>query len=378
MAVYRPKYRDPKTKKLRQSAVYWYDFVRAGRRYRGSTELENKRKAETFEDAKKTSVAMGNVGIVDREPAPVLKDFGKLFMKQIEMDCASKPATIQFYRIKLKRLLENPTLADARLNAIDESMIETYKRGRRQSLSTHGKAFSPASVNRELATLRRLLRMAHDWKKLDRVPKIKLLRGETSREFFLNRLLEPKYLEALPESMRDFAAFLIDTGLRVGEALKLEWPAANLREKPGYIRVLAGDSKNHKPRTVPLTDRAREILRKRHQRSGIVFRNADGAPFYHTWLDQQHAAVRTTLKLPADFVLHSLRHTFGTRLGESGADAFTIMKLMGHSTITVSQKYVHPSTDAMQAAIRGMSESGVPKVFTKVVSLKKRALAASA
>jgi integrase len=112
-------------------------------------------------------------------------------------------------------------------------MLETYKRGRRQSLSTHGKAFSPASVNRELATLRRLLRMAHDWKKLDRVPKIKLLRGETSREFVLMRLLEPKYLEALPAAMRDFGVFLIDTGLRVGEALKLEWPAVNLREKPG-------------------------------------------------------------------------------------------------------------------------------------------------
>jgi integrase len=136
--------------------------------------------------------------------------------------------------------------------------------------------------------------------------------------------------------------------------------------------VLAGDSKNHKPRTVPLTDRAREILRKRHQRSGVVFRNVDGGPFYHTWLDQQHATVRATLKLPADFVLHSLRHTFGTRLGESGADAFTIMKLMGHSTITVSQKYVHPSTDAMKAAIRGMSESALPKVSTKVVKMQKQ------
>jgi hypothetical protein len=53
----------------------------------------------------------------------------------------------------------------------------------------------------------------------------------------------------------------------------------------------------------------------------------------------------TVLKLPTDFVPHSLRHTFGTRLGESGADAFTIMKLMGHSTITVSQRYVHPSPE---------------------------------
>ena len=41
--------------------------------------------------------------------------------------------------------------------------------------------------------------------------------------------------------------------------------------------------------------------------------------------------------MPADFVLHSFRPTYGTRLGETGADAFTIMKLMGHSSVTISQ-----------------------------------------
>jgi integrase len=55
--------------------------------------------------------------------------------------------------------------------------------------------------------------------------------------------------------------------------------------------------------------------------------------------------------MPADFVLHSFRHTFGTRLGETGADAFTIMRLMGHSTVTVSLRYVHPSPEAMENAV---------------------------
>jgi integrase len=57
------------------------------------------------------------------------------------------------------------------------------------------------------------------------------------------------------------------------------------------------------------------------------------------------------LKQSADFVLHSFRHTYGTRLGEAGADAFTIMKLMGHSSVTVSQKYVHPSPESMERAV---------------------------
>jgi len=60
------------------------------------------------------------------------------------------------------------------------------------------------------------------------------------------------------------------------------------------------------------------------------------------------------LKLPNEFVPHSLRHTFGTRLGEAGADAFTIMKLMGHSTITVSQRYVHPSPESVELAVGRM------------------------
>jgi integrase len=60
-----------------------------------------------------------------------------------------------------------------------------------------------------------------------------------------------------------------------------------------------------------------------------------------TSLDHLHAKVREALKMPADFVVHSLRHTMLTRLGMLGVDAFTIMKIAGHSSITISQRYVH-------------------------------------
>ena len=55
-----------------------------------------------------------------------------------------------------------------------------------------------------------------------------------------------------------------------------------------------------------------------------------------------------------EFVPHSLRHTFGTRLFESGADAFTILTLRGHSSITVSQRYLHPSPEAVELAVGRM------------------------
>ena len=294
--------------------VYWYEFEFKGRRVRESTHQGNQNLAKTMESARRTQLAKGEVGLIDKEPAPTLKEFAPLFMKQIAMDCASKTATITFYQSKTDLLLTGK-LVDLRLDAIDESAIETYKRTRSQSVSRHKKPLSPASVNRELATLRRLLRMAHNWKLIDRLPKIKLLRGEGAREFVLSREMEPKYFDALTAPMRELAVFLIDTGLRVGEALKLEWSNVNVREEPGYLRVRALHSKNSRPRAVPMTPRIRKALKAMRRRSGLVFRSPDGGPLSHTWLDQQHAAVRVALGLPADFVLHSLRHTFGTRLG---------------------------------------------------------------
>jgi integrase len=51
------------------------------------------------------------------------------------------------------------------------------------------------------------------------------------------------------------------------------------------------------------------------------------------------------------FVLYSLRHTFLTRLGESGCDVWTLASIAGHSQIGISSRYVHPSDNAMFAAL---------------------------
>jgi len=67
-----------------------------------------------------------------------------------------------------------------------------------------------------------------------------------------------------------------------------------------------------------------------------------------------HAKVRSSKGadgqplFPARFVLHSLRHTALTRFGEAGADAFTIMKLAGHSSVMISQRYVHPTDETVE------------------------------
>jgi integrase len=325
----------------KRGKIWWYKFSWNGEPIRESTKQSNKRIAEQMEAAKRTALAKAEVGIKKRERAPKLAEFAPRFTAAIETTCAEKPATVSFYKAKLKVLVKH--LGGQRLDEIEEAEIEQYVQTRANTRSRRNRLLAPASVNRELATLRRLLRLAQEWKILDRVPRVHLLRGEHQREFVLDHQQETLFFAAADaySDLRDVAALLIDTGLRIRECLTLEWTDVRLepaeRAKHGYLTIRRRNAKNSKSRNVPLTARAVEVLRRRIPASaGLVFRHADGRPLYQTWLNQQHAALRILLKMPADFVLHSFRHTFGTRLGETGADAFTIMRLMGHSTVTVS------------------------------------------
>jgi integrase len=317
------------------------------------------------------------VNIRERVRVPTLREFSAEFQKAVETQCAEKPRTIEFYVSRVRILLDSD-LAERALDTIDESAIEKYRQTRAATTSRRKKTLAAGSVNRELATLRRLLRLAYEWKVINRVPRIKLLRGEKNRESILPYDREAAYLGALPHPLADVATVLLDTGLRLGEALSLDW--AQVRLEPaegaqyGYLTILSGKAKSKKSRNVPLSPRAVSVLRRwEPRRSGIVFHRADGKPLHASLLGQQQNRVRTALTLPPDFVLHSLRHTFGTRLGEAGADAFTIMRLMGHSTVTVSQRYVHPSPEAVELAFGRLMALNLQKVGTKMGTVKKAA-----
>jgi integrase len=110
---------------------------------------------------------------------------------------------------------------------------------------------------------------------------------------------------------------------------------------------------------------AASILQTRASRteSPWVFANREGQPDVVTSINHLHQKVRAWMGLPKDFVIHSLRHTMLTRLGESGVDEFTIMRIAGHSSITVSQRYVHPTPEAVERGfmrLQGVAEVELP------------------
>ena len=364
--------------------TYWYQFQFNGQRIQESAQTGNKDAARQIEAAHRIRLAKGEAGIIKRPPSPTLKEFAPRFEAAIVTLCAEKPATVGFYQEKMRRLLEDRKLAGVRLNAIDEAAIDAYKQRRTRQASRYGRPLSAASVNRELATLRRLLRLAQEWKVLDRVPRIRLLRGERNREFVLSHRAEPIYLNAAPQPLKDVAVLILETGVRPGEAANLKWADVYLNPavhaELGYIAVRGGKSRNAK-RNLSLTARAAEMLkvRKAGVKSAWVFPgDSSEAPILGTSLDHQHDDVRTALKLGKDFVIHSLRHTMLTRLGEAGADAFTIMRIAGHSSVTVSQRYVHPTPEGMERAFERLEKLNAVKFEQAETEAMAEAVAAGA
>ena len=135
--------------------------------------------------------------------------------------------------------------------------------------------------------------------------------------------------------------FLMDTGLRKSEALRLTKADIKHDEisKIKYILVLA--TKNGTNRNVPLTKRARaivEALVDGKEEGDVVFD-------YNYWtLQNQWDDMREIMGLEDDreFTLHALRHTYASRLAQSGqVDFHRIAVLMGHKTLAMTKRYSH-------------------------------------
>src|SRR5438309_1982050 len=120
---------------FKRGRVYWFHFWFDGRHVQQSTRQGNPRVARQIEAACRTDLAKGEAGIKRRIPAPTLRDFSQRFIDYIQVRCAAKPNTILFYSAKLARLLQWEPLAIARLEHIEEGLIERYVQSRSHAVA---------------------------------------------------------------------------------------------------------------------------------------------------------------------------------------------------------------------------------------------------
>ena len=335
----------------KRGSIYWYKFTFNGEAIRESTRQKNQVIARNMESAHRTSLAKGEVGIRDKKPALSLREFAKVqFMPWAEATFAAKPKTWLWYRNGVRRLLACRAMAECGLDHIAGEHIAGYIAQRQSG------GLLVSSINRELQVLRRMLRLAVEWGAVERVAKVKMLSGEQHREFVLTPEEEARSLSAASEPLASIATILADTGFRPEECYRMRWEGITwVNGRNGTLLVTHGKTAAAR-RVLPMTQRVRAILETRWEAAG---RPLEGwvwtAPTLSghveaSSLKKQHRkAVRLSKVRP--FVLYSMRHTFLTRLGESGCDVWTLARIAGHSSIAISARYVHPSEDAVLTAI---------------------------
>jgi integrase len=340
-------YKQPKSK------YWWYKFTWNGELIRESTKQTNKRVAEQIAAAHKTALAKGEVGIRERKRSPTLAEFAEWdFLPFVKSTFEAKPKTLEYYRNGTNNLLAYAPLAKLPLESITAEKVTGYVAKRIEA----GREVT--TINRELEVLRRMLKLAVEWGKVEKLlPRVSMLPGERHRE----RVLTPDELaryfaatmsaemkhHAEPQRLHHATAILDDCALRPEECCRLRWE--NIRD--GSLHVFHGKSENAR-RIIPMTPRAAAIMEMRRAtaKSEWVFpAPTKSGHIEKSTLKKQHQRACQTSGVEK-FELYVLRHTCLTRWAKV-MDPYTLAYLAGHSDFATTKRYVHPQPDTVREAM---------------------------
>jgi len=216
----------------------------------------------------------------------------------------------------------------------------------------------PATINRKLSALSKLLKVGYGMGLVDRMPLINWEREEKTKFRYLNedeqgQLLD-YWLDLYHIDMYEFCVFLLDTGARLSEALHVVY-------EQGNPSITFWKTKTGKPRTVPLTKRCLDILNQAMKTKPLLTQQA--SPRLQIFSHLSRAAIRRDwtkmqkdLNWP-DVTPHTLRHTCCTRLVSRGVDIKRVMEWMGHSNITTTQRYMQISPQGLADVVHVLEQA---------------------
>jgi integrase len=208
--------------------------------------------------------------------------------------------------------------------------------------SLKAKGNTAATVNRKLAALSRMLSVAEEAGEIAQRPRIPRLKEAQHRTRFLTLKEEHDLLERLDPDCKDLCLWLVETGMRVGEALRLRW--SDINNKAASIRSTKADL----PRTIPLTEVAWEAI---HRRMGLP-QGPFAEPGLRVKLSRSWNEAKAAIGLgdDAEVVPHILRHTCASRMVQNGIGILMVQKWLGHRSLSQTMRYAHLAVDQLEQA----------------------------
>lgn len=258
------------------------------------------------------------------------KDLKKLILDDYKIN---KKKSIDRVEHSLKHL--EPYFNGYTAIEITSDSINSYTIERRQDGAAN------ATVNRELACLRRMLNLGRRYGKVGSVPSITMLAEKNVRKGFFEHNEFLVVRNALPDYLKGFVTFAYKTGWRTGEIYNLTWSQVNRGED--YVRIEGDSTKNEEARTIYLDSELRAIFKaqwnNRKQGKKILpyvfpnrYRTGQLKDFRKAWDKAcEEAGVK---RLPHDF-----RRTAARDLNRAGVPESVAMKITGHKTRSVYDRY---------------------------------------
>lgn len=351
----------------KNSAHWWIEYWYRGRQYRessGSTrEVDARRLLK-----KRLGETRGNRFVGPGEERVLLSEL----LDALEVDYRNNGRrsldTLQYRLARLKKAFPFDRAVD-----VSEDRIERYKAARLADSA------APATVNRELAALKRAFRLAVQQKRLSTAPTIKLLVEHNVRQGFAEPADIAAVVSRLPRYLRNFTRFGYLCGWRKGELARLEW--SDVDRVACRVVLRREHSKNEEPRVLVLTGDLWKIIEEqwaaREYRtpngqtalSRYVF-HRNGRPlgdFRKAWRDACEVAKATGL------LFHDLRRSAIRNMERAGVSQAVAMKVSGHKTPAVYRRYrIVNEEDIREALARTQTFIGQSGART-VISLRDAA-----
>jgi integrase len=328
----------------RRGRIWWVQYCHRGHVLRESSRSPNRADAREFLRARLGEMAAGQSPALLRETG--FEELTNLLTLDYAINGRKSAADLSYRVAHLRehfgRLLASEISYDAMTRYISARMAE---------------GAAPATVQHELACLGRMLTLAVRSRRLAVKPPIPTIKLHNARTGFFETEDVERVAQYLPECIAAVVRFAYLTGWRRSEVLGLEWR----RVDDTAVRLEPGTTKNGEGRLFPLTEPLQELLRLRRARTSELERVTSRViPLVFTWEDGRpircfQGAWDSALAqagLPGR-IFHDLRRSAVRRLVRAGVSETVAMRLSGHKTRAIFDRYNIVSTaDLIEGARR--------------------------